>query len=78
MLLYLRYESRVRRALALHAAGPVTLGLGVLPVFHGGAAGAPLQPVFHFTNERTKKKKESREIKAKTDKNSQACALVSR
>lgn len=56
-VVYLCYESRVWGALALHAAGPVALGLGVLPVFHGGAAGTPLQPVFHFTEEGTKKKK---------------------
>lgn len=50
---YLRYESWVWGALALHAAGPVALGLGVLSVFHGGAAWTPLQPVLNFTEEGT-------------------------
>lgn len=48
---YLCYETWFWRALTLHAAGPVTLGLGVLPVFHGGTARTPLQPVLHFTEE---------------------------
>lgn len=53
-VVYLCYESWVWGALALHAAGPVALGLGVLSVFHGGAAWTPLQPVLNFTEERTK------------------------
>lgn len=52
---YLRYESRVWGALGLHAAGPVALGLGVLPVFHGGAARSSRQLVLHFTEEKTSK-----------------------
>lgn len=54
---YLCYETWVWGALALHAAGPVALGLGVLPVFHGVAARTPLQPVFHFTEEETSPEK---------------------
>lgn len=45
-------ESRVWWALTLHAAGPVTLGFGVLSVFHGGAARTSLQFVLHFTARR--------------------------
>lgn len=55
-IIYLCYEPRIWGTLAFHAAGPVTLGLGVLPVFHGGAARAPLQPVLHFTEEEMKEK----------------------
>lgn len=39
------------RALALHTAGSVTLGLRVLSVFHGGAARTSLQPALDFTME---------------------------
>ena len=45
---YLRSEPGVWGALALHAAGAVALGLGVLPVLHGGAARTPLQLVLRL------------------------------